>query len=170
VRGLAQTIDGRHALSGGADGTVRLWDLDRARCLAVLGSHELPVSSVAVSHDARYAVSGARDATLRMWELDWELEEPEPGGWEGARPHLESFLRAHTPCAAPLHGGELTEDELRRCLLRAGTPVWSDGDFDALLRTLGGAGYGRLDPGEVRATLVRLAAGGLAAARPPLRR
>ena len=60
------------AVSGGADGTVRVWDL---RTLAPLGEpltgHRGLVSSVAVGvvDDRPVAVSGGEDGTVRVWDL-----------------------------------------------------------------------------------------------------
>ena len=61
--------DGKCALSGGQDNTVRLWDLETGRCLRVLEGHRDTVYSVAWSSDGRYALSGSADDTVRLWDL-----------------------------------------------------------------------------------------------------
>src|SRR5262249_29392342 len=61
--------DGRTALSGGHDRTVRVWDLGTGRCAAVLEGHTAWVSSVAVSGDGRTAVSGGADGAVWGWDL-----------------------------------------------------------------------------------------------------
>ena len=48
----------RWALTGHANGEVRLWDLDRKRRLATFTNHEHPIQSVAFSADGRLALSG----------------------------------------------------------------------------------------------------------------
>ena len=70
---VASLVDGRPvAVSGGDDGTVRVWDL---RALAPLGEpvtgHHGAVRSVAVGLvDGRpVAVSGGDDGTVRVWDL-----------------------------------------------------------------------------------------------------
>jgi WD40 repeat protein len=63
------SADGRTAVSGAVDKTVRVWDLAAGRCSAVLEGHTGGVHSVAVSTDGRTAVSGAWDNTVRVWDL-----------------------------------------------------------------------------------------------------
>jgi hypothetical protein len=61
--------DGGQLLSGGKDGSVRLWDIasgtERARCLG----HRRFVTCAAFSPDGRRAVSGSIDLTVRVWDL-----------------------------------------------------------------------------------------------------
>ena len=66
VCGVAVTPDGRIAVSGGADGTVRVWDLAGTAPPRVLTGHHSQVSGVAVTPDGRTAVSGG---TVRLWDL-----------------------------------------------------------------------------------------------------
>jgi WD40 repeat protein/serine/threonine protein kinase len=66
---LAVSADGGRALSGGMDGTVRLWDLGTRQLLATFEGHESTVSAVAFSADGRRAISGSWDRTLKVWDL-----------------------------------------------------------------------------------------------------
>ena len=63
------TGDGRTALSGSTDGTVRVWDLGEGHCTAVLKEHTDAVVDLAVTKDGRTAVSGSSDRTIRVWDL-----------------------------------------------------------------------------------------------------
>ncbi|TDD79865.1 protein kinase [Actinomadura rubrisoli] len=65
----AVTPDGRHALSGSADGVLRWWDLTTGECVRALTGHTEQVRSVAVTPDGRHALSGAEDGTIRWWDL-----------------------------------------------------------------------------------------------------
>ena len=67
---MAVSADGRRAVSGGDDGTVRVWDLDTGEPLHTLAGHDGQVGAVAVSADGRRAVSGGDDGTVRVWDLD----------------------------------------------------------------------------------------------------
>jgi WD40 repeat protein len=68
VYAVALSVDGRHALSGGEDHTVRWWNVDAGTAL-VLEGHIGEVYAVALSVDGRQALSGGDDNTLRWWDL-----------------------------------------------------------------------------------------------------
>ena len=57
VHRVAITPDGRRAVSGSADSTVRVWDLETGQCLATLEGHTHIVWGVAVTPDGRRAIS-----------------------------------------------------------------------------------------------------------------
>lgn len=65
----AFAADGRHAVSGGEDRTVRWWNLETGQCLRTLTGHIGLVGAVALSTDGAYALSGAMDGTVRWWDL-----------------------------------------------------------------------------------------------------
>ena len=54
---VALSDDMRRAVSGSADGTVRVWDLELERCLMVLSGHVGPVTAVACSRPTLTAVA-----------------------------------------------------------------------------------------------------------------
>jgi WD40 repeat protein len=67
---LAFAPDGRRLLSGGADGTLRLWDLEKGRQLSVLRGHSGKVWSVAFTPDGHAALSAGKDKVVRLWDLE----------------------------------------------------------------------------------------------------
>jgi WD40 repeat protein len=69
VFSVAVASDGRRAVSGSADRTVRVWDLASGRCTAALEGHTDYITSVALTSDGRRAVSGSADRTVRVWDL-----------------------------------------------------------------------------------------------------
>ena len=71
-------LDGRRAVSGSEDHTLRVWDLESGESLPALAEHRSSVNtalrdvgiSVSVTPDGRRAVSGSQDGTLRVWDLE----------------------------------------------------------------------------------------------------
>jgi GTPase SAR1 family protein len=70
VQGVAISADGRWAVSGSADKTVRVWDVETGECLATLEGHTQSVYGVAVTADGRRIVSGSFDKTVRVWDVE----------------------------------------------------------------------------------------------------
>jgi WD40 repeat protein/GTPase SAR1 family protein len=66
---VALTRDGKHAVSGSFDNTVRLWNLETGACLAILQGHSAYVRTVQVAGDGRFAFSGSDDRTVKIWDL-----------------------------------------------------------------------------------------------------
>jgi WD40 repeat protein len=66
---VAVSADGRWAVTGGADGTARVWRLgDRGNAAAVLRGHEKAVWGIGFSPDAKMVATGGADKTVRLWE------------------------------------------------------------------------------------------------------
>ena len=62
---VAVSADGRIAVSGGEDGTLRVWDVASGACVHTLAGDP----PLAVSADGRIAVFAGSDTTLRVWDL-----------------------------------------------------------------------------------------------------
>jgi len=69
VNSVSISPDGRWALSGSWDKTLRLWELATGRSLRTFEGHTDRVNSVTFSPDGRWALSGSNDKMLRLWEL-----------------------------------------------------------------------------------------------------
>lgn len=65
----ALSSDGRLAVTGSGDRSVRLWNLEDGRCLHNLEGHTDLVESVVLSSDCSLAFSGSRDKTVRIWQV-----------------------------------------------------------------------------------------------------
>jgi small GTP-binding protein len=61
--------DGEFVLTGSADKTVRLWDLNTGACIKIFKGHTDSVWSLALSNDQSQALSGSDDKTIRLWDL-----------------------------------------------------------------------------------------------------
>jgi WD40 repeat protein len=69
-RAVAVTPDGRYAVSGSLDTTLKVWDLERGELLRTMEGHDAAVYAVVVTPDGHHAVSGSWDQTLRVWDLE----------------------------------------------------------------------------------------------------
>lgn len=120
VKAVAVTPDGSRIVSGGVDGTVRVWDLTTGRLERTLEGHPSTVFAVTVTPDGSRIVSGGYDHTVRVWDLTTgRLERTLEGhtGWVTAV--------AVTPDGARIFSGgrdrtvrvwELTSGRLERTL------------------------------------------------------
>ncbi len=68
VISLASSADGHTLFSGGADGTVRIWDLATHAAPRVLQG-SASVNALALSRDGRTLYSGGEDNQLHQWDL-----------------------------------------------------------------------------------------------------
>jgi WD40 repeat protein len=68
VSSVAFSPDGKQAVSGSHDSTVRLWDAVTGAALQTLEGHSRTVTSVAFSPDGKQVVSGSGDKTVRLWD------------------------------------------------------------------------------------------------------
>jgi WD40 repeat protein len=66
---VAITNDGRLALSGSHERTLKLWNLRTGELVRSFAGHTDLVHAVALAPDDRHALSGSSDRTLRLWEL-----------------------------------------------------------------------------------------------------
>ena len=85
-RSVTVLADGRRALSGSGDRTLRLWDLETGAELRRFEGHEDRVTSVTVLADGRRALSGSHDRTLRLWDLETGAELRRFEGHEDGSP------------------------------------------------------------------------------------
>jgi WD40 repeat protein/serine/threonine protein kinase len=81
VRAVVLTRDGRGAISGSWDGTLRVWDLESGQLVRTLEAHTDRVNAkahignaqtgaVAITPDGDRAISASADRTLRLWDLE----------------------------------------------------------------------------------------------------
>jgi WD40 repeat protein len=69
VEAVAFSPDGKFALSGSRDNTLKLWELSSGREIRTLNGHSSWVSAVAFSPDGKLALSASQDKTLKLWEV-----------------------------------------------------------------------------------------------------
>ena len=57
-------------ISGSNDETVKLWDIEKQRCIRTLRGHQHMVHKAMFCNDSKNAVSASEDRTLRYWDLE----------------------------------------------------------------------------------------------------
>ncbi|CDF34217.1 WD40-repeat containing protein [Chondrus crispus] len=71
VHSVAMSGDGRRVVSGSADKSVRVWDVETGAQIGdALVGHTYAVVSVAISEDGRRVVSGSEDKSVRVWDVE----------------------------------------------------------------------------------------------------
>jgi WD40 repeat protein len=80
VTTVAVTPDGNYAISGSADTTVRVWNLDTGIQRLVLPGHMRLVTDVAVTPHGGRIVSSSLDQAIRVWNLENGEKEMELRG------------------------------------------------------------------------------------------
>jgi WD40 repeat protein len=69
VRAVAYSSDGRYAITGAFDNTLRLWDTTTGRQMKQFKGHTGVVYSAVFSPDGKYVLSGSGDMTVRLWDV-----------------------------------------------------------------------------------------------------
>ena len=66
---MAVTPDGRRAVSGSDDKTLKVWDLDSGAELRTLEGHDSSVNAVPITPDGRRVLSASDDHTCKLWDV-----------------------------------------------------------------------------------------------------
>ena len=70
VNSVCMSANGRYALSGSQDKTLKLWDVESGRCIRTFEGHTFWINSVCLSGDGQQALSGSLDSTLKLWDVE----------------------------------------------------------------------------------------------------
>ena len=74
VKCIAITNDSKYIVSGSEDMTIRIWEFQTKRLLAILLGHTDSVVSLKLTMDNQFIISGG-DTTVRIWNLKEMLQE-----------------------------------------------------------------------------------------------
>jgi len=70
VNAVAFSPDGKLALSGSRDKTLKLWEVSSGREIRTFKGHSSSINAVVFSPDGKLALSGSYDNTLKLWQVD----------------------------------------------------------------------------------------------------
>jgi len=71
LRAMVLSPDGRHIISAGQEGTIKVWDSVTGEELKTFRGHEGAVQALAVSSDGKRIVSGGlADTTIKVWDAE----------------------------------------------------------------------------------------------------
>ncbi len=62
--------EGRLAAAGSADGTVRVWDVERQCAVAQFRAHQSEVTAIAFHPEGKMLATGSRDRTAKLWNVE----------------------------------------------------------------------------------------------------
>jgi WD40 repeat protein len=68
-RTVAFSPDGKIVAAGGADGHIRLWDVQTGNLIETLEGHTDQIYSIAFSPDGKTLASTGQDQTVRLWPM-----------------------------------------------------------------------------------------------------
>src|SRR6185503_16284698 len=67
---IALHRDGCRAVSGSADGELRIWDPRASRCLRAIDAHTGRITAVAIDPEAGQILSTSWDKSLKTWDVE----------------------------------------------------------------------------------------------------
>src|SRR2546427_12915668 len=70
VRGLAFTPDSRSLLSGSADGTLRVWDVQRGQCVHIIQGYAVSLYDVSWNQNAQIIACAGSDRRVYISQAD----------------------------------------------------------------------------------------------------
>ncbi|MFM5897988.1 MAG: WD40 repeat domain-containing protein, partial [Dolichospermum sp.] len=73
VNSVSITEDGKKAVSGASDNSLKLWDLQSGKIIHNWENDDW-ITAVAITPDGKKAISASRDKTLKLWNLQTGLE------------------------------------------------------------------------------------------------
>jgi WD40 repeat protein len=106
VLSLAFTPDSKTLATGGADFTVRLWDVSTATEEAILPGHKDLVRCVAFSPDGRTLTSASWDGTIKLWDVAGRCERTSYS-WHRGMIHAVAFAPDGMTGATGGHDGSI---------------------------------------------------------------
>jgi WD40 domain-containing protein len=71
LQSAAFSSDGKRVVTASEDTSVRIWDAESGKEIAILKGHTFPLSSAGFSGDGRRVATASRDYSARIWDVTW---------------------------------------------------------------------------------------------------
>ncbi len=75
IQSVAISADGQTIISGGEDGTVKMWNSKILTQNGLFKAYEGPVRSLAISEDGQMIFGGSEDGTVKIWNRQGEPQD-----------------------------------------------------------------------------------------------
>lgn len=70
IKAVCVTPDCKYIVSGGRDKTIRIWDINSAKCIYIQKENTKNITSIAVTPDSRYYLSGGDNGVIKMRNIE----------------------------------------------------------------------------------------------------
>ena len=70
IWGVAFCGQGSHLVTGGQDGTARLWDLETGLNTTTLRGHDAAVHNISLDSATHRIATSSRDGSIRVWDMN----------------------------------------------------------------------------------------------------
>ena len=132
VLALAFSPDGRRLISGSADDTAIIWDVEQRRVLQQLKGHTASIYAVGFTPDGARAVTGSYDRDLRLWSVADGQPIGDPMTGHGDKIYALAVAPDGT-IASGDESGEIRLWDGKTGAFRKTPPGIIDGDYSAIL-------------------------------------
>lgn len=73
VNVVSFSVDGSYFVTGGEDGTIKIWESENFNKIVTLNGHKNGVNTLAFSSDGKYMASAGNDNKIKLWQTsDWK--------------------------------------------------------------------------------------------------
>ena len=66
------TVKDKLIISSGLDETIRVWDIESGKCIAILAGHIHKIKEMVIDNNNKHLITLDRLGKIILWEADWE--------------------------------------------------------------------------------------------------
>ena len=76
VNAIAISPEGKHIISGGLHGKLKIWDLQSGNLLFECQGHDSPIATISITPNGQQFVSGSLDNKIKIWDFNTKEKQP----------------------------------------------------------------------------------------------